>query len=161
MVLTKWNTTTLKPDTVGAGVKMLLAASTFTPFNCPVTYTSADVPDTAIISMRPMPWGSRHWNMTGWSSYFTVDDISFQERSTAVKEPVANKLQLYPNPVANKLYVNTDTKATAHITDMTGKVLLTATVDKHSTIDVSCLLPGNYMLTIDGFNKQVVKFVKE
>ncbi|MBN8672022.1 MAG: T9SS type A sorting domain-containing protein [Chitinophagales bacterium] len=161
MVLTKWNATTLKPDTVGTGVKMLLAASTFTPFNCPVTYTSADVPDTAIISMRPMPWGSPHINMTGWGSYLTVDDISFQERSTAVKELTANNLQVYPNPVANKLYVNTDTKATACITDMTGKVLQTTIVDNNSGIDVSRLQPGNYLLTIDGADKQVVKFVKE
>lgn len=161
MVLTKWNTATLQPDTVGIGIKMLVAAGTFTPFNCPVTYTSADIPDTAIISMRPMPWASSHINMTGWGSYFTVDDISFQERSTTVKELTAGKLQVYPNPVADKLYISTGAKATAHITDMTGKVLLTTIVNKNSTIDVSRLLPGNYVLTMDGTDKQVVKFVKE
>lgn len=161
MVLTKWNTTTLKPDTVGMGVKMLLAANAFTSFNCPITYTSADVPDTAIISLRPMPWASSHINIAGLGSYLTVDDISFQERSTAVKELTANNLQVYPNPVANKLYVNIDTKATASITDITGKVLLITTVDKNSVIDVSRLLPGIYILTIDRANKQVVKFIKE
>lgn len=161
MVLTKWNTTTLQPDTVGIGVKMLVAAGSFTPFNCPVTYTSADIPDTAIVSMRPMPWASAHINMTGWGSYFTVDDISFQERSTVVKELTAGIIQVCPNPVADKLYVNTDSKATAHITDMTGKVLLTKTVDKNSTIDVSSLLPGNYLLMIQSKEMRVVKFVKE
>lgn len=161
IVLTKWNTTTLKPDTIGKGVKLLTAATAFTAFNCPVTYTLAAVPDTAIVTMRPMPWASAHINMSGWGSYFTVDDISFQERSTAVKALIANKAQVYPNPVANKLYVNTDGKATADITDMTGKVLLTTTVDKNSAIDVSRLHPGNYVLTIDGTDKQVVKFVKE
>lgn len=161
MVLTKWNTTTLQPDTVGIGVKMLVAAGSFTPFNCPITYTSADIPDTAIVSMRPMPWASSHINLTGWGSYFTVDDISFQERSTAVKELTAGKLQVYPNPVADKLYISTGANATAHITDMTGKVLLTKTVDKNSTIDVSRLLPGNYVLTMDGTDKRVVKFIKE
>jgi len=161
IVVTKWNTTTLQPDTIGTGTKMLLAATAFTLFNCPVQYTSTAVPDTAIISIRPMPWGSPHINLSGWGSYLTVDDISFQERSTAVKALTTNKAQVYPNPVANKLYVNTNGKATAHVTDMTGKVLLTTTVDKNSAIDVSRLLPGNYVLTINGVDKQVVKFVKE
>ncbi len=161
IVLTKWNTSTLQPDTVGVGVKMLLATSTFTPFNCPVNYTSATVPDTAIISLRPMPWGSPYINMTGWGSYFTVDDISFQERSTAVMHVATNTVQVYPNPVANKLYIKTDGKATASITDITGKVLINAVVDRTGTIDVSRLLPGNYVLTIQGTEKRVVKFVKE
>ncbi len=79
-----------------------------------------------------------------------------------------SKLEVYPNPAVNSLMVYHNKAAVgtvAKVLSLEGKVIATYPLQSGattSTIDVSRLLPGNYIITVEnGNDKQVSKFVKQ
>ena len=73
----------------------------------------------------------------------------------------ANSITLYPNPTTSVLTVSTDMPITAiHVFDVLGKELIKTT---ESTIDVSQLHPGVYLVEIKGATNQTVtkRFIKK
>lgn len=77
-------------------------------------------------------------------------------------------LQLYPNPVQNELVVKNDNNLllrSVTITDLTGKVVLTESLDAiaDNHISVAPLAKGIYLATVDGPNGRLfqTKLVKE
>lgn len=86
--------------------------------------------------------------------------------STTAVNPLTvtgNVIHIYPNPVAQLLYINSgtsiDKNAIACIYNSTGKIVLCQTVNSaQQSIDVSALSAGIYIVQLNGSN---VKFAKE
>jgi PKD repeat protein len=75
---------------------------------------------------------------------------------TSVNENSIPGINVYPNPTTGFLYINTgaygaDNNIEVSITDITGRTLLKRKLIKQGLIeiDLSCVMPGNYMLTIN------------
>lgn len=73
-----------------------------------------------------------------------------------------NKMQLYPNPVTDVLYLSgVAENANIRITDMTGRVLIKMDL-KTKSLPVSNLTEGIYTITVrDGSGTRTAKFVKK
>jgi hypothetical protein len=92
---------------------------------------------------------------------------SFTPMSTSVDEISSSNISIYPNPVADHLYLNipSDTDLEIiHITDINGRLIHTQKNDAHNgnlKIDVSSLPTGVYVVQIEGKNSAVrMKFIK-
>ena len=91
-------------------------------------------------------------------------------KSALVKFTSKNGVSIYPNPVREalsaELYNTTAEKLTFKITDMTGRVLKTKSVETQIgnnliQLPTSQLSKGTYILVIEGKNKEVKTFVKQ
>ncbi len=69
------------------------------------------------------------------------------------------KLNIYPNPVSDRLYLNGVSGENFAIYDQLGKLLVKQKLSEQNGIDVSSLLPGVYVLLID--DSMTTRFVKE
>ncbi|MGC9330900.1 MAG: T9SS type A sorting domain-containing protein, partial [Bacteroidales bacterium] len=74
-----------------------------------------------------------------------------------VQENENPALRLYPNPATNKLHLqipNLTQPQHAEIYDASGKLVFTKSIStKTTTLDISNLKPGNYILKINGISK--------
>ncbi len=73
---------------------------------------------------------------------------------TGVASATANTgIQLYPMPVADKLYIDASNAATATLTDVSGKVLTSvALAQGQNQIDMDAYAPGVYLLIVHNHN---------
>ena len=78
---------------------------------------------------------------------------------TNLVHPETIKLNIYPNPVSDRLYLNGVSGENFAIYDQHGKLLLKQKLSEQNGIDVSSLLPGVYVLLID--DNMTTRFVKE
>jgi hypothetical protein len=74
---------------------------------------------------------------------------------------ITKDISIYPNPVRDILYLQTDGKWTkAEIYDISGRIMRSVTLDSQS-IDVSGLDSGTYIIKLRNVDKSGnVKFVK-
>ena len=81
---------------------------------------------------------------------------------TGISTDDVNKMQLYPNPVTDVLYLSgVAENANIRITDMTGRVLIKMDL-KTKSLPVSNLTEGIYTITVrDGSGTRTAKFVKK
>ncbi len=94
-------------------------------------------------------------------SIYVIEKMMFGGTATSVDEATSeNPIKLYPNPVSDVLTIEYDANvAYATITDMMGVVIKNISLNPaKTTIDVSSLQPGVYLLSLE---KQVVKFIKQ
>ena len=79
----------------------------------------------------------------------TVEDIS----------PTTSSIIVYPNPTADRIYIQTDTNAKAELFDLMGRKVRSTS---QSQIDMSTLSRGNYILQVKTQNKtQSFKIIKQ
>jgi glucuronoarabinoxylan endo-1,4-beta-xylanase len=74
------------------------------------------------------------------------------------------KLEVYPNPVSNELYIqNADQNSTIEVFNLSGKLVLVEKLKAdHNALNVSSLKSGIYLLKAIGNDKtQLVKFIKK
>ncbi len=84
--------------------------------------------------------------------------------STSIASATKNSIQIYPNPVVNELTIEIDTKAVITISHITGSsVSKTTTTAGKSTLNVSQLNAGIYLISVEGEDGEMVRkrFVKE
>jgi hypothetical protein len=150
--LTKWNAGLNERDTVGR-VKYPLPGMVMSwrSFSLPLTYTSSDVPDTAIIILS----ASGKTPVSG--SYLYIDNLIFAGGTVGVEKQVKeNGISLFPNPVfGNELKAdlrNVGGNAECiDIVDLNGSVMLRETMifwQVPVSIDISGLRPGEYILRV-------------
>lgn len=148
--LTKWNTNTNMRDTIGSAMNMLVdMAMSWANFNIPITYNSANTPDSAMIILS----ASGLTPING--SYLYVDNLSFAVPTTGINTlEETGSIKLYPNPATEQFQLDiSGLKSPAksiYITDLSGKVItyLTNASAKVNTVDISNLPIGQYLLTI-------------
>jgi len=100
----------------------------------------------------------------GWE-FFNWDIVGAVTLSNDVIENTSNKYQLFPNPVNNKLYINSslDENLSIIVYDINGREVLNNIIaGEQKNMDVSALKSGVYFLKIiDSNNFEIHKFIKK
>lgn len=161
----KWNMLIGQRDTIGTGHIELTAAAEFTAFQCPITYTRNEKPDevTVILDCSKVKRNGIDGIMKEEpvGSFFTVDNLSFENAVLGSDDFTATQALVYPNPATGILNI-TNISGEAQLFDMTGKLVLSDRINESKTLDVSSLTAGIYTLSIKG-EKQTLytKVVKQ
>ncbi|RYD87349.1 MAG: T9SS type A sorting domain-containing protein [Sphingobacteriales bacterium] len=153
--LTKWNAVLAQNDTIGRGELTLHNALEYTVFNCPIIYSSDEVPDTIKVILdstlmdktpeHPMPHTSAIPG--GVCSLFTVDNLALVTNVLDIEDHVAAvAVRAYPNPVNNVLNI-ANFEGRAELYDAAGKQVLSKDAAV-SGLDVSGLAQGIYLLKL-------------
>jgi hypothetical protein len=72
-----------------------------------------------------------------------------------------NAVQMYPNPVTDKLHLKGLQQGNYRVSDVTGRVLLQGSVTGDMTITTTSLAPGSYLLhLVDGSYSHTFRFAK-
>jgi hypothetical protein len=155
-VLTKWNVTLSKRDTVAIAAQTLSGmAMSWANFSINFTYMSGAIPDSCIIELKAS--GSAPTN----NDYLWVDNLAFVGSVTGIEKNTSflNAIVIYPNPSVQ--YINLDLNLklpqpiTFEISDINGKVICSKkagvlTGQSKQIIDVSDIAKGTYLLRILG-----------
>jgi hypothetical protein len=78
--------------------------------------------------------------------------IVFDVRSSAGIQTIENKISVYPNPAEDIL--NVSVNGIKYVYDFTGKLLIESSA---TSLDISSLNQGIYLLNVNGINQQFVK----
>ena len=102
-----------------------------------ITYTFSDAVSFKAVTASP----------TG--ATLTIEDIN----------PAGSSILVYPNPTADRIYIQTDTNLKAELFDLMGRKVRST---NQSQIDMSSLSRGNYILQVKTQNKtQSFKIIKQ
>ncbi|MEQ1746659.1 MAG: T9SS type A sorting domain-containing protein [Saprospiraceae bacterium] len=107
--LTRYNTATHKPDTIGTGQLDLAGVDTFSFFQCPITYGQPGVfPDSVTINLEPTKFGFGFGGCAGNSlcSFLTVDALSLDFGTPAPEPPGAKPFSIFPNPATDRVEIS-------------------------------------------------------
>ena len=84
------------------------------------------------------------------------------DNTLSINKKEKNNFDVYPNPVSERLYINTSSSLLAEVVDFTGKVISKSQIFGEGSIDVSALKRGVYFLRMNfGGNSQITKFIVE
>lgn len=154
ILMTEWNTTLNKRDTVGMGnLNLTGMAMSWTNFSIPINYATGNNPDSCIIFLRAS--GSAPTN----NDYLWVDGLSFSGTVLGEEDNsiLATNFTVYPNPVnalMNISFESTESQVMDLIlTDISGKIVLTKNLGnvkgiKNETISTQSLAKGTYILKL-------------
>lgn len=154
--LTKWNTVTMMTDTVGRGQISLLGTATYTSFSCPITYSSAAIPDTVVVSMDPsmMRNGGNYFSPTssGYNSFLTIDDISLAGPVTDVTQIQHTILKIWPNPTDGQLvfFMTQIVEGDIIVSDMAGRIVAEQPLTQgYNYVELTGVCPGTYVVSVN------------
>lgn len=88
-----------------------------------------------------------------------IDDVIITSAALATSDiSLGDKLQIYPNPVKDNLYIKSDLKSNSKVSviDMSGKLVKTF-VGASESYDLSDLPKGTYMILIDNGKEMIRK----
>ncbi|MFY7810329.1 MAG: T9SS type A sorting domain-containing protein, partial [Flavobacterium sp.] len=134
------------PTTAGTWVSLDVPLSTFTPQG----------PGTAFAREK-----FYQFLITSNIGTVYVDNIYLHKNTLGINEYSKNSISIYPNPVQDKLTINTiETLKNVSVYNINGQQMPVSL--NNNTIDVSSFSNGVYMLSIELENgsKEVMKFVK-
>jgi len=149
--LTKWNSTSNSRTIVANGhVDLTGMAMSWANFSIPLAYLETFAPDSCIISMRAS--GNAPTN----NDYLWIDELAFTGSVTAINQLNNNSnISLFPNPSSSTLMIDLsilkNTAAEIKIFDLQGQeiyALNKLTLSANTSIDISSLAAGNYILNI-------------
>lgn len=156
--LFKWNSGLSKRDTIGtAFFKISTVDTIYQSFEQNITYTSGNIPDSALILIANS-YGNNYS-----SNILFVDDVSLSENEgSKAMDPLftvmqAIKASAYPNPASEKLTVAFDEPNEWHnktitLHDLKGILVFKTELQQPDVcfeIDCSAFEAGNYLLKID------------
>ncbi len=154
--LTKWNPQTNHRVTIGsAEVNFSKTNPVFDYFSVPLIYTSADVPDTALIEIRStkkikeIPKGSK----------LRVDNLEFAG-FTAIENPEIVPMEVYPNPANENVSIHlapTSERLYISIFDFAGRMVIQHYMPANEIRISTELLPdGLYYLNVTDSNQKKI-----
>lgn len=163
--MTRWNSATSKRDTVGTGIANLSAATNYTPFTSTITYLNATVlPDSVRILIDPsmLRRGTESFIVqNGFGSFLTIDNLSLADEQTAGLEEQEPAFRLYPNPVADLLYID-GFSGMVEVFDVNGRQVQTTSLQTNEVFVAEHLQTGIYMLQLsDGKHLTRTRIVKK
>ena len=114
-------------------------------------------------------WTSYNATVTDNTVSFTFDDpVSFKAVTASAAgatltiediNPAGSSILVYPNPTANRIYIQADTNLKAELFDLMGRKIRST---NQSQIDISNLSGGNYILQVKTQNTtQSFKIIKQ
>jgi hypothetical protein len=151
--LTKWNTTTNQRDLI-AQVEYNLPGMvmSWTPFAIPLTYSSSNFPDSAIVGLI----SSYKSSIAVAGSYLYVDSLNFFG-TVGINDIAHSKyaLTVSPNPAKDKLSIDFAMTVTDEVKlwvmDMYGKVVTEAAWEQGNrsySMDLNSVAPGLYFVKV-------------
>lgn len=124
VVMTKFNTTTNKRDTIGFGIQQIGANSNFELKYCIINYNTALSPDTAIIVVSSSQLVGAQVGSMLW-----VDDFAWGLNTVGIQKQANNAtISLYPMPANNEFAINFSTLKdvnSVEIIDLSGRTVQT------------------------------------
>ncbi|MDD2983845.1 MAG: DUF4465 domain-containing protein [Crocinitomicaceae bacterium] len=93
-------------------------------------------------------------------AYFALDNMAYKTSTLSTKEIAQNEFAVYPNPFTSELNVKGG-NGDLTITDLTGKVVYTASHVTESTIDLSFLNQGMYVISVNNKGAISTKMIKK
>ena len=160
VTLTKFNASTQEDDAVGFGlVNVEGSQANWQNFSVPITYSSADTPDKALIIIM----SSFFAGVEG--STLSVDDLGFGNATGIDETASLPELTIRPTLTTDLLTVITATPmAEISVMDMTGRSVKAVSVGQAEVeVQVSDLPAGRYFLSVrmnDG-RRNIRSFVKQ
>lgn len=151
-VLSKWNTTSNKRDTVAIAEQTLSGmAMSWANFTINFTYLSSNTPDSCIIDLRAS--GSAPAN----NDYLWIDNLAFSGSVTGLEnqESFITRILVFPNPSTETIHVTVNLaspqKTTIELTDLAGRLILTKDAgmlagESEQTLNVSHISKGAYLV---------------
>ena len=165
--LTRWNAALSHKDTIGVGLVDLKASAGYKKFTVPVMYSTDEVPDTVTVVIDPSMVKRTAESIyfapdMGFSSYFTVDNLVFEEASLSNPVTEGFKVSVYPNPVGDVLNI-ADFEGEVSIFDAVGKKIISGqTIERGKGLSVAQLPKGIYYLHLqDEARIHRQKFIKQ
>ncbi|MBN8670837.1 MAG: T9SS type A sorting domain-containing protein [Chitinophagales bacterium] len=173
---TGYVTVDLYKYTAGTGSKKIGNASynikgvqsTYKRIAIPITYTSADIPDTAVVEI-----GSDRMMAPKMGNKVWIDELKFTSKSTGTAIAInagRNPIVIYPQPVRDKFSIKYpvlhSTNASITIQDFSGRTIMKKEVlidgSNKEEIDISQLSTGIYLylLEVEGEGKYTGKIEK-
>jgi hypothetical protein len=161
VLLTKWNVSLLKRDTVAFGISRFNAmAHTWFTNSTYLNYKSGDSPDSACIVI------SSSNNVPVNNSYMYVDNLQFNGNVIGIDEKnlTTNDVTLYPNPSKESVTINISQPINVpiqiNIYDNAGKLVLAKNSKENKiVIDVSEWTKGIYIFEIKQSKPLIKKLV--
>lgn len=124
----------------------------------PINYFRSDIPDSCQITLYSYTFGAR-----GESELF-VDNLNFSRIfGASVRKPFQIAFSLKPNPAVNSVQISLPegkSDGMARIFDASGREVLNAAISGlNSSVDISKLPSGTYLVKVDGFfgSRRLVK----
>lgn len=120
-----------------------------------ITYINGETPDSATVIISCADFE----NPKGWNTKLWVDNVNFTDHALSIKE-FSENIRVFPNPAQNIIHLDHGLSDETHIQihDLMGAEKLSS---DSSSIDISSLVPGVYIIQIHGKGRTgVVKFVK-
>lgn len=129
-----------KGNLVGTGqLGIINQANTIRYFSVPITYFLPVIPDSACIVLS----SSSFTNPQSVDTKLWIDKLSFTNTTASVSS-VQSALNVYPNPVENVIFINSELPLERYeIYNSFGELVL---VSNEQQIDVSILVPGHYII---------------
>lgn len=90
------------------------------------------------------------------TGYFTIDPSTIDAVSDVLN---ATRVNVFPNPAKDVIYISAENRHTAQLLDITGKNIRTMTLLPGKTEAIHHLQPGIYFLKTDGNKQQVQKII--
>jgi hypothetical protein len=147
--------------TVGLGkFSTYSSVSGYTRCEVPITYYTADIPDSAGILFQ---CGNGFTTQTGGSELL-VDDVKLEYTPTAIHH-VSPKAEftIYPNPAASTLRIDgIEGSCTVTLYDMPGQEILTMQLTGNAnSMDISHLPAGTYLVKVSNGKLPAVKLISK
>ena len=163
VILTKWNSTSMKRDTIAKANQVLSGmAMSWATFNINLTYKISALPDSAIIVL------SASGTTPVANSYLYVDNLSFAGSVAGINniDNYVSNINTYPNPTSDninvELYAQKVSTIKLQLVDITGKLIKEINVGeiqgnyKH-TISTTGISKGIYFLKVTANDAVEVK----
>jgi len=122
-------------------------------------YEGTDIAGAVLDYYLPVIDGSYSVVVTDTNGCEGISDPVAFELPTGIKDLLAGAgIRLYPNPVSDRLYIESERKLSGRLSSIDGRLL--ASFDVPGTLDVSMLPEGLYMLLLHDDLGQLVKAYK-
>ncbi len=162
VILTKWNSSLLRRDTIAKGLNNYNVMAHSWLFNSVyLNYHSGDAPDSAMIIISSSGVNAKN------GSYIYLDNMSFSGNVVGIEElELRSKIKIYPNPSKNYFTIElkempANSNYSIEVKDLKGTTFKKLDISKEfNLIDVTNIPEGSYIIQIQTektrLNKKIV-----
>lgn len=155
----KWNTGSGSQETIGTAFYQGQPSSTYIRFSVPITYVDNSLPDSI------QAFVGNASNGPGVTNELYLDDLSFVYNSTAGLEEETIEVRLYPNPVSDQLFIQSEEPMhQVLLKDLNGNVLLEMSGNTGTyQLNTNFLSAGVYFceLSFSNGSSKRIKFIRQ
>jgi hypothetical protein len=121
--------------------------------------------DVTLVRKETIAYPNTTYTASEWNEFPTNNctDLGSHNQTLAVINTVVTEFNFYPNPAKlNKLFFKSSRPLSLEIYSVTGKLIVSTTVDNSRPLDISSLNTGLYIIRMTSNNStQIKKLVRE